>query len=118
MIQHRNLGIKERAYEAVKASNKQVFDTYRGDGGSTLTAVLLDSQGTKIIVHLGDTRVYTFGAGKKVERHTTDDSLVEAVGGSGRELLQFVGMGDSMQPKITDFCQEGFAPLPLMAYTA
>lgn len=112
LIQHRNLGIKDRAYEAVKASNNQVFDIYRGHGGSTLTAVLLDSQGTKIIVHLGDTRVYTFGAGKKVERHTTDDSLVEAVGGSGRELLQFVGMGDSMQPKISDFfCQEGFCAI-------
>lgn len=112
LIQHRNLGIKERAYEAVKASNNHVFDIYRGDGGSTLTAVLLDSQGTKIIVHLGDTRVYTFGIGKKVERHTTDDSLVEIVGGSGRELLQFVGMGESMQPKISDFCcQEGFCAI-------
>jgi serine/threonine protein phosphatase PrpC len=112
LIQHRNLGIKERAYEAVKASNNQVFEIYRGDGGSTLTAVLLDSQGAKIIVHLGDTRVYTFGAGKKVERHTTDDSLVEAVGGSGRELLQFIGMGDSIQPKISEFsCQDGFCAI-------
>ena len=112
LIQHRNLGIEERAYEAIKASNNQIFDIYRGYGGSTLTAVLLDSQGKKVIVHLGDTRVYTFGAGKKVERHTKDDSLVEAVGGSGRELLQFVGMGESMQPKISEFpCLEGFCAI-------
>lgn len=102
LIQHRNLDIHDRAYEAIKASNKQVFDLYQGGGGSTLTAVLIDSQGKKVIVHLGDTRVYTFGPGKKVERHTTDDSFVEAVGGSGRELLQFVGMGEPMQPKISD----------------
>jgi len=112
LIQHRTLGIKERAYEAIKVSNKQVFDIYQGDGGSTLTAVLLDSQGNKVIVHLGDTRIYTFGPNKKVERHTTDDSLVEAVGGSGRELLQFVGMGESMQPKISDFPHlEGFCAI-------
>lgn len=112
LIQHRNLGTKERACEAIKASNSQVFDIYRGDGGSTLTAVLLDSQGKTVIVHLGDTRIYTFGPGKKVERHTTDDSLVEAVGGSGRELLQFVGMGESMQPKISELLfMEGFCAI-------
>lgn len=112
LIQHRNLNIRERAFEAIKASNSQVFDIYRGDGGSTLTAVLLDLQGKTVIVHLGDTRVYTFGPGKKVERHTTDDSLVEAVGGSGRELLQFVGMGESMQPKISELsCMEGFCAI-------
>jgi len=112
LIQHRNLGINERAYEAIKASNSQVFDLYRGDGGSTLTAVLLDSHGKKLIVHLGDTRIYTFGPGKKVERHTTDDSLVEAVGGTGRELLQFVGMGESMQPKISELPYlEGFCAI-------
>ena len=112
LIQHRNLDLKERAYEAIKASNNQVFDIYHGNGGSTLTAVLLDSRGNKVIVHLGDTRVYTFGHGKKVERHTTDDSLVEVVGGSGRELLQFIGMGDSMQPRISDFsCLDGFCAI-------
>lgn len=112
LIQHRNLGIAERAYEAIKASNNQVFDIYRGDGGSTLTAILIDSLGNKIIVHLGDTRIYTFGHGKSVERHTTDDSLVEAVGGSGRELLQFVGMGESMQPTISELpYSEGFCAI-------
>ncbi|MFB2908079.1 hypothetical protein ACE1BH_24740 [Aeromonas jandaei] len=41
LIQHRNLDIHDRAYEAIKASNQQVFDLYQGGGGSTLTAVLL-----------------------------------------------------------------------------
>lgn len=47
-----------------------------------------------------------------VERHTTDDSLAEVVGGTGRELLQFVGMGESMQPKISELTrQEGFCAI-------
>ncbi|MGL5680454.1 MAG: PP2C family protein-serine/threonine phosphatase [Plesiomonas shigelloides] len=112
LIQHRNLDIKERAYEAIKASNRQVFESYQGGGGSTLTAVLLDHHGKKIIVHLGDTRVYTFKPNHKVERHTTDDSLVEAVGGIGRELLQFVGMGESMQPNISELINlDGFCAI-------
>jgi serine/threonine protein phosphatase PrpC len=106
IIQHRNLDIKARANKAIEEANSQVFELYQGSGGSTLTAVLLDAKGNKIIVHLGDTRVYTFGPDIKVERHTTDDSLAEAVGGTGRELLQFVGMGESMQPKITDLTQQ------------
>jgi PPM family protein phosphatase len=102
LVQHRNLSIKERASEAIKASNNQVFNIYEGNGGSTLTAILVDSHGEKIFVHIGDTRIYTFGFNKKTERQTIDDSLAEAVGGTGRDLLQFVGMGESMQPQIAD----------------
>jgi len=112
LVKHRNLDIKSRTYEAINEANKQVFDIYRGSGGSTFTAVLLDSHGTKIIVHLGDTRIYTFEPKKTVERHTTDDSLAEVVGGTGRELLQFVGMGESMQPRISELTrQEGFCAI-------
>jgi len=112
IIQHRNLEIQARANKAIEEANSQVFELYQGGGGSTLTAVLMDAKGTKIIVHLGDTRIYTFGPDSKVERHTTDDSLAEAVGGTGRELLQFVGMGESMQPKISELTQQsGFCAI-------
>lgn len=102
LVHYRNLSIHDRAMEAIRHANEEVFKIYSGNGGSTLTAVLIDSYGKQLFVHLGDTRIYTFGFNEKVERHTTDDSLAEAVGGSGRELLQFVGMGESMQPKIAD----------------
>lgn len=102
LVHHRNLSIYDRASEAIRHANKEVFKIYGGNGGSTLTAVLIDSRRQSLFVHLGDTRIYTFGFNEKVERHTTDDSLAEAVGGIGRELLQFVGMGESMQPKVAD----------------
>jgi serine/threonine protein phosphatase PrpC len=102
LIHHRNLNIRERAAEAIKYSNGEVFKNFHGNGGATLTAILLDSYGNFVIVHLGDTRIYTFSHGGKVERQTIDDSLAEAVGGTGRELLQFVGMGESMQARITE----------------
>lgn len=102
LVHHRNLNIHDRAAEAIKYSNSEVFKNYNGNGGSTLTAILIDNYRKPLIVHLGDTRIYTFGPDIKVERHTVDDSLAEAVGGSGRELLQFVGMGESMQATIMD----------------
>lgn len=112
LVQHRNLNIKERAAEAISASNTQIYDIYQGSGGSTLTAILIDAKGKKIFAHVGDTRIYTYGFRRKVERHTTDDSLAEAVGGSGRELLQFVGMGESMQPRIAElFHSESFCAI-------
>lgn len=107
LIQYRNLEIKDRANAAIKLANKQVYEIYQGSGGATLTAILIDSDGNRLFVHLGDTRIYTFGFNAKVQRHTIDDSLAEAVGGSGRELLQFVGMGESMQPKISELTDTG-----------
>lgn len=107
LIQYRTLEIKERVNAAIKLANKQVFDIYNGSGGATLTAILFDSQGNRYFVHLGDTRIYTFSPNALTQRHTTDDSLAEAVGGSGRELLQFVGMGESMQPKIAELTNTG-----------
>ncbi|KUR21145.1 PP2C family protein-serine/threonine phosphatase [Enterobacter hormaechei] len=107
LIQYRSLEIKDRINAAIKLANKQVFDIYNGSGGATLTAVLFDSQGNRLFVHVGDTRIYTFSSNAQVQRHTTDDSLAEAVGGSGRELLQFVGMGESMQPKIAELTDAG-----------
>lgn len=102
LVHYRNLSIHDRATEAIRHANEEVFKSYGGNGGSTLTAILIDASRKPLVVHLGDTRIYTFGSNGKVERHTIDDSLAEAVGGSGRELLQFVGMGESMQPNIAD----------------
>lgn len=102
LINFRNLNIRDRASEAIKYANDCVFQKYQGNGGSTLTAILIDVNVKPIFVHLGDSRIYTFRPHEKVERKTVDDSLAEAVGGSGRELLQFIGMGESMQPKIEE----------------
>jgi PPM family protein phosphatase len=98
---HRGYEIEKRAMAAVSHANDAVFRFARGKGGATLSAILLDHELRPFIVHLGDSRVYSFGGGAKVKRLTTDDSLAEAVGGHGRDLLQFAGMGEGMQPHIS-----------------
>jgi PPM family protein phosphatase len=97
---HRGYEIEKRATAAIAHANDAVFKFAAGKGGATLSALLLDHELHPFIVHLGDSRIYSFSGGAKVKRLTTDDSLAEAVGGHGRDLLQFVGMGDGMQPHI------------------
>jgi serine/threonine protein phosphatase PrpC len=100
LISHRGDEIEKRATAAISYANSSVFSFAYGKGGATLSAVLVDHDLRPYIAHLGDSRIYSFGAGSGVKRLTTDDSLAEAVGGHGRELLQFVGMGEGMQPHI------------------
>ena len=98
---YRGYEIEKRAAAAISHANDAVFRFAGGKGGATLSAVLVGHEAHPLIVHLGDSRIYSFGSGAKVKRLTTDDSLAEAVGGHGRDLLQFVGMGEGMQPHIT-----------------
>lgn len=97
---YRSYEIEKRAAAAISHANDAVFRFAGGKGGATLSAIVLNHESRPFIVHLGDSRIYSFGGGAKVKRLTTDDSLAEAVGGHGRDLLQFVGMGEGMQPHI------------------
>lgn len=98
--------VQQRAHRAISAANESVFKFAGGKGGATLSAVVLDGAGVASIVHVGDSRVYSFGHNLRVERLTKDDSLAEAVGGHGRELLQFVGMGPEMHPFLSEVPKE------------
>jgi serine/threonine protein phosphatase PrpC len=97
---YRSHDLQRRAVAAISFANSEVFKFAGGRGGATLSSVLLDSDLRPFVVNLGDSRVYAFGEGMKVQRLTRDDSLAEAVGGHGRDLLQFIGMGEGMQPYV------------------
>jgi len=100
LMLYRNYEIEKRANAAISHANDAVFRFAGGKGGATLSAIVLGQEARPFIVHLGDSRIYSFGGGANVKRLTTDDSLAEAVGGHGRDLLQFVGMGEGMQPHV------------------
>lgn len=100
LVRHRHQGLEQRAAAAVAHANDAVYTFAGGRGGATLSALLFDAGAPPVIANLGDSRIYACGKGVKVERLTVDDSLEEAVGGHGRDLLQFVGMGAGMKPHI------------------
>ena len=89
-----------RLEAAARAADDSVFAFARGSGGSTLSAVVVERTGEAHTVNVGDSRSYSFSRGKSTDRLTVDDSLAEAVGGHGRELIQFVGMGDGIKPHV------------------
>jgi PPM family protein phosphatase len=113
LVLNRTFGIEERTLAAMRHANDAVFNFAKGKGGATLSAVLLDRESRPFIAHLGDTRIYAFGGSTDINRLTIDDSLAEAVGGHGRELLQFVGMGEGMQPHVKPIS----ADIPKLAIT-
>ncbi|MFK0333899.1 PP2C family protein-serine/threonine phosphatase [Rhizobium sp. NPDC090275] len=100
LVRHRHQGLEQRAAAAISHANDTVHAFAEGRGGATFSALLFDAGVPPVIINLGDSRIYACGKGVKVERLTVDDSLEEAVGGHGRELLQFVGMGNGMRPHI------------------
>jgi PPM family protein phosphatase len=100
LVRHRHQGLEQRAAAAIVHANDMVYAFAGGRGGATFSALLFDAGTPAVLINLGDSRIYSCGKGVKVERLTVDDSLEEAVGGHGRELLQFVGMGRGIRPHI------------------
>ncbi|MGK5037337.1 PP2C family protein-serine/threonine phosphatase [Janthinobacterium sp. LB3P118] len=109
LIRHRNLSPGLRMEFAANEANSNVHDFAKGRGGATLSAILLTG-GDVFTLNVGDSRIYArlSRSEKKIARLTVDDSLKEAVGGTGTELLQYIGMGEGLSahlniaPKFTN----------------
>ncbi|CAG9170365.1 PP2C family protein-serine/threonine phosphatase [Cupriavidus pinatubonensis] len=88
--------------DAANAANIGVYQQFRGKGGATLSAVLFTDDRKVLLVNVGDSRIYAMSDADPavVSRLTVDDSLEEFVGGHGRELLQFIGMGEGLKPHV------------------
>ena len=96
-----------RMKRAVWSANKAVHDRLKGNGGTTLTAVCIESRQV-VLAHVGDSRAYIRTSGREVSQISQDDTL----GGilkqdrqgedseDGRGLLQYVGMGEDLSPHI------------------
>ncbi|WP_448724432.1 PP2C family protein-serine/threonine phosphatase [Pseudomonas farris] len=102
LVCSRNDSLLEKMRWAANEANLAVYNFSRGYGGATLSAVLVDLDGSAISLNVGDSRIYAeSGIDKRVlSRLTVDDSLEEVVGGHGRELLQFIGMGDGLNSHV------------------
>jgi serine/threonine protein phosphatase PrpC len=107
VLENIRFGSEHAMNHATLAANDAVFAFTNGKGGSTLSAILLCSDEQSITVNVGDSRIYAKDSVLgKVMRLSVDDSLAEVVGGSGTELLQFIGMGEGIKPHIAQLTQE------------
>jgi serine/threonine protein phosphatase PrpC len=106
-ISNRNIAPSNRLAIAAQDANRQVCDLYKGGGGGTLSAVLFDSNGGMTGVNIGDSRIYSYREGM-LEQITIDDTLAGLRPKANddlharNELLQYIGMGDGLEPHIIE----------------
>ena len=100
-------GWNERLVQAITHVNAEVYRRLRGDGGTTLSAVVSSNDGA-MFCHVGDSRIYGVLSDRTLEQLTRDDTINallkrqegEAEAAKDSRLLQFVGMGDEMEAQI------------------
>jgi serine/threonine protein phosphatase PrpC len=98
----------ERLFQAISYVNAQVYQRLRGDGGTTLSAVISSHDGA-MFCHVGDSRIYGVMPDRALEQLSRDDTINallkrqegEAEAPKDSRLLQFVGMGDEMEAQIS-----------------
>lgn len=96
---------------AVSAANQAVFARYRSDGGSTLVALVVRPGHPSCWLSVGDSRIYR-SKGNDLTQVSVDDTIAGQLGRSPEvafeqsKLLQFIGMGDELEPHIAEFDDE------------
>lgn len=103
-IRHRDIKPRARLLLASQEANKAVHCLYQGKGGATLSAVLLESIGEMVGVNVGDSRIYKY-QDNTLEQITVDDTIAGLLKNNlqfRNELLQFIGVGDGLEPHIIE----------------
>ena len=96
-----------RLERATWTANAAVFNRLHGLGGTTLTAVCIETH-VAMLAHVGDSRAYirsSTGEMLQISRDDTLDGLLKRNDSDdkhadGRGLLQFVGIGKDLSPHI------------------
>ena len=93
LVQSKEVDLRNRLTDATHHANKAVHDYALGKGGATLSAVVIQKRGAAHYVNVGDSRItLTTRSSPNLNRLTIDDTLKEAFGGQGGELVQFIGI--------------------------
>ena len=99
-MQSKEVDLRNRLTDATHHANKAVHDYALGKGGATLSAVVIQKRGAAHYVNVGDSKIYTATrSSPNLNRLTIDDTLKEAFGGQGGELVQFIGIGHPLLPR-------------------
>ncbi|HEY8035649.1 MAG TPA: protein phosphatase 2C domain-containing protein [Methylobacter sp.] len=90
---------------AVQRTNLMVHTKFRGNGGSTLAAVIVREGGRANWLSVGDSRIYG-SKDSALLQLSVDDTIAGQLGKLGQSdldqsrLLQFIGIGESLEPHI------------------
>lgn len=102
-IENMSLSFEERVLKSTMEANEAVFLKYNGDGGATLSALVIENQKNILGINVGDSRIYSIEDNKFIQL-TTDDTLAGQLAQENgyayrqNELLQYIGMGPELEP--------------------
>lgn len=106
-IRNRKIQVKERLFQAVELANRDVYQEFNGKGGATLSAFILDSDGSFEAINVGDSRIYV-SDNHEMRQISVDDTIAgqlnqqEPTSQLSNKLLQFVGIGSDIEPHLLD----------------
>lgn len=108
-IRNRHSSVHERLLSAAGIANEAVYSEFRGKGGSTLSAFVVDSNGAVGGVNVGDSRIYALTQ-NSIDQLSQDDTIAGQIGAKdnasnirGRnDLLQYIGVGKDIEPHFVD----------------
>jgi serine/threonine protein phosphatase PrpC len=96
-----------RSLRAARGANNAVFEAYHENGGTTLSCLVFQ-QSEVVALNVGDSRIYQLRSGG-VSQLTTDDTIANQMRqlraidpglsnpSLGKQLTQFIGMGQDVQ---------------------
>jgi serine/threonine protein phosphatase PrpC len=95
----------DRLRAAALSANNAVYSMFDGRSGTTLSAVMLDHGGQAVGVNVGDSRIYSLASNASPVQLSQDDTLAgvmgdKAKGHEAQRLVQFIGMGEGVEPHI------------------
>lgn len=118
VVRQSKLSPEARLKFAAEMANEAVFSLLKGKGGATLSAAMI-AMGKVVGVNVGDSRIYSVSTSKQTAQLTQDDNLASYIGrreGKGtniseKGLVQFIGMGDGIEPHIITTHQRDVASI-------
>lgn len=105
---HSNASVlTEKVEVAVRDANQAVYNTFKGEGGTTLSAVVCNEINQWAAINVGDSRIYAVFNSGLIEQLTVDDTLEQQLINLNlpspppefRQLIQYIGMGEELQPR-------------------
>ncbi len=110
LVRSKDASADGRLRSAVRAANDAVYKLLLGEGGATISAILIDADGQFTAANVGDSRIYEVQRTEKIVQVTTDDTLsghlrqaavpLDADRAELHQLVQYVGMGAGIEPHI------------------
>ena len=111
LVHNDDPNLKVRLLRAVSSANTLVATEYSGRGGTTLSAILVASNGQAWGTNVGDSRIYRFTPNLECKQISVDDTIAGQIqhlrGLRSNEiekthfsdhLAQFIGMGKELEP--------------------